>query len=161
MTTETMNQRLIILAGSLKGTTFTLSEAETSVGREPGNSLQLDDPSVSRHHCLIKRDDDVFKVMDLESFNGTFVNDVPVKEQRLNHGDRITIGDIFVVFLTGDVSPVDLNLVQLDQGKVVTRSASRLHKDEVLYLNPGKVLSSSTPPSRVARDLSLLLEIST
>src|SRR6185503_15143817 len=163
MTAETMNPTLIILAGPLKGTTFTLSEAETLVGREPGNSLRLDDPSVSRQHCFIKRDDyDVFKIMDLDSFNGTFVNDVPIKEQRLNHGDQITVGDTLLLFLTDHVEgSMNLNLVQLDQGKVVTRSAARLRKDEALYLNPAKLLLTPKPLSRLERDLNLLLEIST
>jgi len=163
MTAEIMNPTLIILAGPLKGTTFTLSEAETLVGREPGNSLRLDDPSVSRQHCFIKRDDyDVFKIMDLDSFNGTFVNDVPIKEQRLNHGDQITVGDTLLLFLTDHVEgSMNLNLVQLDQGKVVTRSAARLRKDEALYLNPAKLLLTPKPLSRLERDLNLLLEIST
>jgi Nif-specific regulatory protein len=163
MAVETMNPTLIILAGPLKGTTFTLSEAQTLVGRETGNSLRLDDPSVSRQHCLIKRDeDDVFKVMDLDSFNGTFVNDVPIKEQRLNHGDQITVGDTLLLFLTDHVEgSMNLNLVQLDQGRVLTRSAARLRKDEALYLNPSKLLLTPTPPSRLEHDLNLLLEIST
>src|SRR6185503_2943037 len=103
-----------------------------------------------------------FKILDLDSFNGTFVNDVPIKEQRLNHGDQITVGDTLLLFLTDHVEgSMNLNLVQLDQGKVVTRSAARLRKDEALYLNPAKLLLTPKPLSRLERDLNLLLEIST
>src|SRR3712207_7617531 len=48
----------------------------------------LNNPSVSRAHCLLKHEGGRFTVLDLDSFNGTFVNGVPVKEQALAHGDQ-------------------------------------------------------------------------
>src|SRR5438046_10688617 len=95
-----MNSRLIAISGSLNGTIFAIAEDETSIGRDRENVVRLNHPSVSRRHCLIKRDGEQFTISDLDSYNGTFVNGVPVKEQALAHGDRIEIGDIVLLFLT-------------------------------------------------------------
>src|SRR5882672_8243626 len=51
-----MNPRLIAISGSLKGTIFDLAEDEILIGREVSNSICLNDLSVSRRHCLIKRE---------------------------------------------------------------------------------------------------------
>src|SRR4030088_2689331 len=80
-----MNPRLIAINGSLKGNTFPLDENQITIGRESANGISLAHSSVSRRHCLIKREGDVFVISDLDSFNGTFVNGVPVKEQILVH----------------------------------------------------------------------------
>ena len=110
-----MNPRLIAINGSSKGSTFPLDEDEISIGRESVSSIPLSHSSVSRRHCLIKRNGDEFVISDLDSFNGTFVNGVPVKEQTLEHADQIKIGSMALLFLTGeneDLSPS--NLVELD-----------------------------------------------
>ena len=41
-------------------------------------------------------------ILDLESLNGTFINDVPVKRRALHHGDRVRIGDSQFLFLMHD-----------------------------------------------------------
>src|SRR5437016_2057033 len=91
--------RLIAISGSFRGTTIAIDADETSIGRDRENVVRLDHPSVSRRHCLIKRDREQITISDLDSYNGTFVNGVPVEEQVLAHGDQIEIGDIFLLFL--------------------------------------------------------------
>jgi hypothetical protein len=71
--------------------------APAYVGRTPGNSVQIDDSSISRLHCslALKNNGDVI-VADLGSSNGTYVNDhlIAVKETRaLKQGDVIGVGD--------------------------------------------------------------------
>src|SRR5437899_1226346 len=95
-----MDPRLIAISGSSKGTIFALDADETSIGRDRETAVRLNHPSVSRRHCLIKGDGEHFTISDLDSYNGTFVNGVPVKEQTLAHGDQIEIGDIVLLFLT-------------------------------------------------------------
>src|SRR5215208_6753948 len=51
-----MTPTLIAIAGSLKGTTFALPEGETTIGREPSNVICLNDQSVSRRHCVVRRE---------------------------------------------------------------------------------------------------------
>jgi Nif-specific regulatory protein len=142
-----MNPRLVSIAGPLKGATFTLADTETSIGRESANHLCISDPSVSRRHSLIKREGEQFKINDLESLNGTFVNDVPVKERTLAHGDRVRIGDYLFVFLLheGDSLPLS-GRVLLDEGVQVSGATIQVRVADAFHL--------------MARDLSVLMKIS-
>src|SRR5947208_590748 len=97
-----MNPRLVVMAGPSKGSIFALNEAEISIGREPSNQFCIVDLSISRQHCLIRREGEQFKLCDLESRNCTFVNGVPVKERLLEHGDLIAFGDSQLLFLLHD-----------------------------------------------------------
>ena len=84
-----MEPRLIAISGPLKGTTVLLAEAETIIGREPGNAVAISDPLVSRRHCSIRRDNSgKLQVSDLESLNGTFVNGVQAQEKVLTRPPR-------------------------------------------------------------------------
>src|SRR5262245_12574947 len=51
-----MEPRLIALAGPLKGTTILLTDVETIIGRDPGNTVAINDPLVSRRHCCIRNE---------------------------------------------------------------------------------------------------------
>jgi transcriptional regulator with GAF, ATPase, and Fis domain len=157
-----MNPKLIVIAGTPQGATIDLTESEVSIGREAANRVCLVDHSVSRRHALIKRDGDGFKVFDLESLNGTFVNGVPVSERCLEHGDQIAVGDVLLLFLLheteGGPPPVAVNF---DENNLLTRSLVRLPRQDAFYLAEEKVLAALPPTARVARDLHALLKIST
>ena len=130
-----MTPRLVAIAGPLKGKTFALTEEETSIGRESANCICLSDPSVSRRHCTIKYDGALFKINDLESLNGTFVNDVPVKERALNHGDRVRVGNsVFLFLLEESGLPPGANEVLLEDTTPVTNTALRLQAGDDLAL---------------------------
>jgi hypothetical protein len=62
------------------------------IGRDARANIDLADESVSSQHCKIWLGDDGIHVRDLESANGTLVNDVAVGEAVLRHGDRLQIG---------------------------------------------------------------------
>jgi Nif-specific regulatory protein len=170
-----MEPRLIAISGALKGTIFALAENEIVVGREPQNPIYLNDLSVSRRHCLITRGVDQsenesqqpideetrFKIVDLESFNGTFVNGVPVKEQPLAHGDQIAVGDVVLLFLLHETEAGAKAAIHSNEGNLITRSTIRLRRDEAIYLRPEKVLAELPATTRVARDLNALIKIST
>ena len=144
-----MNPRLAAIAGPLKGANFTLTEDETSIGRESANRICLSDASVSRRHCTIRREGDLFKVTDLESLNGTFVNDVPVKERYLEHGDRLRLGDFTFSFLLeeGDSAPGS-STVLMDEGQLTTGTNTlQVRLADAFHL--------------MARDLSVLMKIAT
>ncbi len=154
-----MNPRLIAIAGPLKDATLTLTEEETSIGREASNRLCLPDSFVSRRHCVIRKQDGKFLLRDLESMNGTYVNGVPVKERVLEHGDKLAVGDSLFSFLIeeGDERP---SAVFFNETQVPT-STVQLKADDALYLNPDRVLASLPAGARVARDLNALLKIAT
>jgi two-component system phosphate regulon sensor histidine kinase PhoR len=69
-----------------------LNTEVVSIGREPENTLVLPDASVSRRHAQIERNGNFFLLRDNGSTNGTFVNEMLVRVQVLNHGDTLRIG---------------------------------------------------------------------
>ena len=156
-----MTPRLIAISGSLKGTTFALADDEILIGRDLANSVSLNDPSVSRRHCLIRKNGSTngFHVIDLESYNGTFVNGVPVAEQALTHGDQIALGDLRFIFLTHDDTVT--TAVHLEDGDLISRSTIRLERQQAFYLRPEGAVPEISNDSRAIRERNALLKIST
>lgn len=142
-----MQPRLAAISGKLKGIVFTISEDEIVIGRDRLAKVCIADASVSRRHSHIRKNGDSFIIADLESLNGTFVNDVPVKSRELEHGDRVRIGESQFLFLVheGDV-PSNSSQVHLDDRQLVSGSTVQVRFDDALYL--------------MARDLSALMKVS-
>src|ERR1043165_1752942 len=154
--------RLISISGPLEGTTFALTGDEVMIGRDASNQLCIDDHSVSRQHCLIRREADAFKIIDLESFNGTFVNGVPVGEQPLTHGDQVALGRALFLFLLYEIeSGASHSPVELSEDSPTAVSTIRLDRKDALYLKPGDYVAALQPTAQLARDLNALLKIST
>jgi pSer/pThr/pTyr-binding forkhead associated (FHA) protein len=158
----TTTPKLIAISGPVEGTTFALAEDEISIGREPFNSISINDHSVSRRHCVIRRLNGAFTIIDLDSYNGTFVNSTPVGEQSLNDGDQISVGSVRFVFLSQEpaTTPAD-SPVELGDEELINPSTIRLTRQEALYLKPEAVVANLPADARVARDLNALLKIST
>lgn len=71
----------------------------TTVGRAEDNDLCLPDALLSRHHAEFLQHDGACYVVDLDSSNGTYVNDIGVRgEQVLHEGDTITVGETSLMF---------------------------------------------------------------
>jgi pSer/pThr/pTyr-binding forkhead associated (FHA) protein len=88
--------RLVISDGSSSRTVEL--EATTVAGRAPENKIVIDDKQASRRHFQIDRVEFGFKLVDLESRNGTRVNDRSVNQALLRPGDRIQIGHHVLTF---------------------------------------------------------------
>ncbi len=143
-----MNPRLTAIAGRLKGSVFAIEDLPVVIGRETAATLCVADASISRRHSQIEKDDNQFVILDLDSLNGTFINDVPVKRRVLHHGDRLRIGDSQFLFLLSDSdAAAKSNEVELDEGPAVTGSTLQLRFNDAVYL--------------MARDLSALMKVST
>jgi Nif-specific regulatory protein len=138
-----------------------LTEAEVTLGRDPTNGVAVLDPSVSRKHCLLRREEDGrFQVKDLDSRNGTLVNGLPVSEQWLHHGDEIATGDSVFLFLVEEKDQaVPNSRVEFDES-TPTAETKLIHPREVVYLQPDRLLRELPATSQVARNLSALLKIS-
>ena len=67
---------------------YLTNDQTVTIGREEGNTIQLNDERVSRFHVKIQEDNRQLVLTDLESTNGTRVNDTPVTAHRLLDGDR-------------------------------------------------------------------------
>jgi pSer/pThr/pTyr-binding forkhead associated (FHA) protein len=65
-----------------------------TVGRAARADFIVDAALVSRLHCRITATDDILEVVDLESTNGTFVNDTRVGRAALKDGDRLRVGRV-------------------------------------------------------------------
>src|SRR6185312_14603329 len=154
-----VNPRLLGLAGPLRDSIFALPTSEVPVGRDPGNLLAIPDPSLSRRHCLIVPAEDGFRIRDLESRNGTYVNGVAVKEGSLKHGDQISIGDSVFILLTRDDGNGQSEAgVEFEDGPA--QATAQVRPQDVLYLQPDRILGEIPAASRVARNLNALLKIS-
>ena len=114
-----MRPRLLVIAGPSKDMTIPLPDGEATIGRDPANVVAIIDPSVSRKHCLLRREEDGrFSIKDLESRNGTLVNGTPVKEQFLHHGDEIATGDsLFLFLLEEEDRAASASQVEFDDGQ--------------------------------------------
>jgi len=142
--------------------TIPISVEELMIGREPANNMMINDPLVSRHHCSIGTSEGQVRITDLESLNGTFVNDVPTREKTLEHGDRIKVGESQFVFLVEeDEHSAAIPLVDSTDEHFITAVTVKLDQDEAVYLQPDKIAQTISPGGRMARDLAALLRIST
>jgi pSer/pThr/pTyr-binding forkhead associated (FHA) protein len=92
---------LVVTRGPNAGSRFLLDRAVTPAGRHSRSEIFLDDLSVSRRHAEFRRESDEFKVIDVGSLNGTYVNREPVDSAVLANGDQIQIGKFCLVFRTG------------------------------------------------------------
>lgn len=79
-----------------------LQEGWTRVGRSLSAHIRLDDPTVSRRHALVYRDDEGAKVLDDRSLNGVFLNGERVELAELRDGDTITVGRFNLHFIVLD-----------------------------------------------------------
>lgn len=83
------------------GRRYPIGDSALVVGRRSDNDIPLDADSVSRRHARFVRRGDGYWVEDLSSTNGTFVNDIEVREHQLSDGDVVRFGAAFVKFLSG------------------------------------------------------------
>jgi len=156
-----MNPRLIAISGPLSGGVFRLAGGEFTMGRSELNSLTVPDRAVSRRHCVIRNDAGIFKLIDLQSRNGCFVNNVPVREHHLKHSDRIAIGDSYFLFLVSDDRrghPAS-ETVEMDDSRVISGQTVQLRPQDAVYLQPQHLLTAGKPSGREVRDVEALLKI--
>jgi transcriptional regulator with GAF, ATPase, and Fis domain len=152
--------RLEAVSGPLKGKVFPLTAEEVAIGREPSNEISLLDSLVSRRHCVIRKEANTFRLLDLESRNNTFVSGVPVIDRVLVNGDQIRIGNSILVFQGpgSDTTPGNASL-QLDATPAPGAATVILRKEDARYLQPARPDALPATPKTV-RDLNVLLEFS-
>ena len=90
--------KLTFVEGPLQGKEFELPSTGTTIGRSRRCDITLNDGKVSGEHALLRQDSGLWWVYDLQSSNGTRVNDSETPAAHLKDGDRITVGDTVCVF---------------------------------------------------------------
>jgi transcriptional regulator with GAF, ATPase, and Fis domain len=156
-----LRPRLLVIAGPTKDSTIPVPEGEATLGRDTTNAVAVPDASVSRKHCLLRREEDGrFQIRDLDSRNGTLVNGLAVKEQWLRHGDEIATGDSVFLFLVEEQEQaVPGSRVEFDDSHPMAETRL-IHPREVVYLQPDRLQRELPATSQVARNLNALLKIS-
>ncbi len=89
---------LRVLDGADRGRVFEDLPTPVTIGREEGNTLQLNDERVSRFHVKIQEDQDKVVITDLESTNGTKVNGEDIQLRILRFGDIVSLGRSVLLF---------------------------------------------------------------
>ena len=67
------------------------------LGRVADNDFQIDDNSISSHHCQIEVKDGIITVWDLDSTNGTSINGQPIKQAELHPGQVLCLGTVSMI----------------------------------------------------------------
>jgi pSer/pThr/pTyr-binding forkhead associated (FHA) protein len=156
---------LQVLDGVDRGKVYARLHTPVSLGREEGNTVQLNDERVSRFHAKIQEDQGQVVLTDLESTNGTRLNGEPVQLTILRIGDRIVIGRTMLLF--GSPEEIDrqmparpgagevdeLNRTRPSSGATLNldtqaqneelRFQLNYHADEI---NPDSAADGDTPP---------------
>ncbi len=70
----------------------TLTQGVVTIGRQPDNLVCIDNPIVSGYHARIFWENDRYFLEDIESFNGTYLNNRRIRKEALNDGDVVLIG---------------------------------------------------------------------
>jgi two-component system NtrC family sensor kinase len=86
-----------IIQGFDQGERLEISSKVVRIGRDSNNDLQLHDSEVSRFHTELQPEGDGFKVVDLGSSNGTFLNGERITSAALSSGDRVQLGKTHIV----------------------------------------------------------------
>ena len=92
------NPTLTIVKGPQIGQVFELDSPQITLGRDPRNSVFLNDMTVSREHARILSTPEGYRIQDDNSFNGVWVNNENVAEASLHPGDIVQIGAFCLLF---------------------------------------------------------------
>lgn len=127
---------LIVIAGELFGQMINLEEKKkVFFGRGNECDVVINDPSLSRKHCVVKNENGTIILEDLKSTNGTFVNGIKVDKIELQSGQRVFLGEICAFkFAYQDDIDLDLNRLILEKAikDRLTNIYNRTYFDELL-----------------------------
>jgi pSer/pThr/pTyr-binding forkhead associated (FHA) protein len=93
---------LVVQRGPGAGSRYLLDTDLSTVGRHPESDIFLDDITVSRRHVEFRRDGGSFRVHDVGSLNGTYLNGDRVDDAELQNGDEVRIGKFRLIFFASD-----------------------------------------------------------
>lgn len=150
--------RLVVTAGNSRGRVIALQPGEWILGRDEQAQVQLDDSGVSRRHAkLVFSSDGRVVLLDLESTNGTFVNDSRVELAALHDGHRVRLGPdaqlrFEVSVDTPAPAPLQLRPRELEVARLVAQGKTNPQIADVLGIRPRTV---ATHLENIYRRLSI------
>ncbi len=86
----------VVLTGEQKGEDFRIREGPNTIGSAPDADIVLRDAAISEKHASLRYKDQKFTITDLDSTNGTFLNDrtEPIAREELKDNDTIRLGEV-------------------------------------------------------------------
>ena len=153
-----MQSKLVAINGPLRKSEYPI-RGELALGRDEDNTIRLEDPWVSAHHCTIAEQNGRYVLSDLESHAGTFVNGIPVKQRELKGGDEVAVGNSLFLFQAESPVRSAINELQMDEEEAPNAQAVELHPEELVNLAP-EALAALPATERMGRNLKALLRIS-
>lgn len=149
-----MALRLIIEDEEGATTIVPLGEEEITIGREPGNTIQLTEQNVSRQHARLTPGSDGWVIEDLDSYNGVRVNGVLIEGTvNLNEGDVVQIGD-YHLGITNNAEQTNL-IAERSGGAATTdpvRVAPSMDLPRVAASEAAALVTPSAPPLEASHD---------
>ncbi len=100
---------LILTLRGRKLATFSIASVKTTIGRDPGCDMVIDNAGISRLHASVEVVGDSFVLRDCQSQNGITLNGEPCREGRLVHGDVIGVNK-FLLRFSNETLEVPANL---------------------------------------------------
>ncbi|WP_243287025.1 FHA domain-containing protein [Geothrix terrae] len=117
---------------------FEIVDEEVHMGRELDNTLRLPDPSISRHHCVLRKMGGGYEIQDLQSSNGVLVNGNRVQSSPLRNGDRITLGQVQLTFQDPQSEVGATVAVARESAAKPPLGTVRMSADELAAIHAGK-----------------------
>lgn len=109
---------------------FPLHKGSLTIGRRNDNIVFLNDPQVSGYHARIDKRGSEYILTDLQSTNGTLVNNRKVFSHRLNHGDRIFVGKHILLFIGTEKTKIEAEMSKVPLDRTVIIGAARQQKKQ-------------------------------
>jgi diguanylate cyclase (GGDEF)-like protein len=134
------------------GTRYPLAEAPMVLGRGNDCDIRINDHSVSRRHARIQPGADGYYAVDLQSTNGTFVNDIPASICKLKDGDYLRVGNCIYRFLAG--GNVEAEYHEEIYRLTIIDALTEIHNKRYLLEFLDRELARST---RYSRPLALIM----
>ncbi len=125
---------MVVIHGEGLGHRLDILDAPVLVGRSQEADLCIAHPSISRTHCRIWRDGEVYRIRDLGATNTTCVNDLRIDETALADGDHVTVGESILKFIshTSLEAHYHEEIYQLATQDALTELCNRRHFNELL-----------------------------
>jgi signal transduction histidine kinase len=89
---------LFVIQRADQGKRFDLRAKAVALGRDGSNAIRLHDHEVSRRHAEVRPHNDSYRIVDLGSANGTYLNGQPIDQAPLRAGDQVRLGQTVMLF---------------------------------------------------------------
>ncbi len=141
---------LFVIRGRDQGTRFELTAPSYTLGRDHSNAIQLHDTEISRRHAEIRQTAGHHELLDLQSSNGTYVNNKRVERRILQNGDRVQIGRTLMLYTAPEeTASVDaakyVDIVRQSSDGQESRIVSTISQDEGSRIFSSNVEGSESP----------------